>query len=97
MSTNFYKEIIDNYKILYDTKEGYDAKIYAGEKPNTKEFHAHFFILKTQSKFFKTIFTEDVQKIDGYFILNLNYSPKIVEILLRYMFKNMFLFFLLKN
>ena len=35
MSTNFYKEIIDNYKKLYETKEGYDAKIYAGEKPNT--------------------------------------------------------------
>ena len=31
MSTNFYEEIIDNYKKLYKTKEGYDAKIYVGE------------------------------------------------------------------
>ena len=83
MPTNFYKEIIDNYKKLYETEEGYDVKIYAGEKPNIKEFHVHSFILKTQSKFFKTTFTENVQRKDGYYILNLNYSPKVFEILLR--------------
>ena len=81
---NFYKEILDNYKELYKTKEGYDVKIYVGEKPNIKEFHIHSFILKIQSKFFKTLFNEDVQKKDGYYILNLNYSPKMFEILLRY-------------
>ncbi|CAB4394884.1 unnamed protein product [Rhizophagus irregularis] len=86
MSINFYKEIIDNYKNLYETKEGYDTKIYAGEKQNIKEFHVHSFILKTQSKFFKSAFTEEIQKKDGYFILNLNYSPKIFEILLSYMY-----------
>ena len=75
MSTNFYKEIIDNYKKLYETKEGYDAKVYAGEKPNIKEFQVHSFILKTQSKFFKTAFTKDIQKKDGYFILNSSNSP----------------------
>ena len=32
-------------------------KIYAGEKPNIKEFHVHSFILKTQSEFFKKAFT----------------------------------------
>src|SRR6266496_4222615 len=85
MSTNLYEEIIDNYKKLYETKEGYDAKIYVGEKPNIKEFHVPSFILKTQSKFFKTAFTE---KKDGYFILNSNNSPKVFEIFLRYFFFN---------
>src|SRR6266542_3176214 len=75
MSTNYYKEIIENYKKLYETKKGYDTKVYAGEKPNIKEFHVHSFILKIHSKFFKTAFTEDVQKKDGYYILNSNYSP----------------------
>ena len=83
MSANFYRKIINNYKKLYETKEGYDAKIYAGEKPNTKEFHVHSFILKTQSNFLNTTFTENVQKKDDYYILNLNYSPKVFEILLR--------------
>ena len=86
MSTNFFEEIIGNYKKLYETKEDYDAKIYVGEKPNIKEFHVHSFILKTQSKFFKTAFTEDIQKKDGYFILNSSNSPKLFEILLRYLF-----------
>ncbi len=81
MSINVY-----NYKKLYETKEGYDVKIYVGEKPNIKEFHVHSFILKTQSKFFKTAFTKDIQKKDGYFILNSNYSPKVFEFLLRYLF-----------
>src|SRR5437763_971971 len=85
MSAKFYEEIIDNYKKLYETKEGYDIKIYVGEKPNIKEFHVHSFILKTQSKFFKTAFTEDVQKNDGYYILNSNNSSTF-EILLRYVF-----------
>jgi len=57
MSAKFYEEIIDNYKKLYETKEDYDVKIYAGEKPNIKEFHVHSFVLKTQSEFFKNIFT----------------------------------------
>ena len=86
MSTNFYEEIIDNYKKLYETKEGYDTKIHVGEKPNIKEFHVHSFILKIQSKFFKTAFIEDVEKKDGYYILNSNNSPKVFEILLRYLF-----------
>ena len=92
MSINFYEEIIDNYKKLYETKEGYDTKIYAGEKQNIKEFHVHSFILKIQSKFFKAAFTEDVQKKDGYYILNSNSnnSPKVFEILLRY-FSNIIL------
>src|SRR6266487_535426 len=91
MSKNFRKEIIDNYTKLYETKEGYDAKIYAGEKPNIKEFHVHSFILKAQSKFFKTAFTaEDVQKKDGYYILNSNNSPKVFEIILRYFFNIIF-------
>src|SRR5207247_6520497 len=90
MSANFYEEIIDNYKKLYETKEEYDTKIYVGEKTNIKEFHAHSFILKIQSKYFKTAFIEDVQKKDDYYILNLNNSPKVFEILLRYIFFSIF-------
>ncbi|RIA81301.1 hypothetical protein C1645_837241 [Glomus cerebriforme] len=82
----FNKEIINNYENLYKTKEGYDVIIYTGEKANIKEFHAHSLILKTQSKFFKTAFTKDIQKKDGCFILNLRNSPDIFEILLSYMY-----------
>ncbi|RIA87096.1 hypothetical protein C1645_878246 [Glomus cerebriforme] len=83
---NFYKEIVSNYEKLYETKEGYDVIIYAGEKPNIKEFHAHSLILKTQSKFFNTAFTEEIQKKDGYFVLYLGNSPDVFEILLSYIY-----------
>ena len=85
MSVKFYEEIINNYKKLYETKEDYEVKIYAGEKPNIKEFHVHSFILKTQSEFFKKIFTtkNGIEKKDGYFIINSSNSPKAFEILLR--------------
>jgi len=85
MPAKFYEEIINNYKKLYETKEEYDMKIYSGEKPNTKEFHVHSFVLKTQSEFFKKAFIlkDDIEKKDGHFILNSNHSPKVLEILLR--------------
>ncbi|RIA86952.1 hypothetical protein C1645_828509 [Glomus cerebriforme] len=88
MSAKFYEEIIDNYKKLYETKEGYDVKIYAGEKPNIKEFHVHSFILKTQSEFYKKAFIakDGIEKKDGHFILNSSHSPKVLEILLSYMY-----------
>ena len=85
MSRIFYEEIINNYKKLYETKEDYDVKIYAGEKPNIKEFHVHSFVIKTQSEFFKKSFTtkDGIEKKDGCFIINSNITPKIFEILLR--------------
>ena len=85
MSKNFYEEIINNYKKLYETKESYDVKIYAGEKPNIKEFHVHSFVLKTQSEFFKKVFTtkDGIERKDGYFIINSSNSSKVFEILLR--------------
>ena len=85
MATKFYEEIINNYKKLYETKEDYDVKIYAGEKPNIKEFHVHSFVLKTQSEFFKKSFTtkDDIEKKDDYFVINSSISSSIFEILLR--------------
>jgi hypothetical protein len=32
------QEIINYYKKFYESKEGCDVKIYAGEKPNIKNF-----------------------------------------------------------
>src|SRR5437016_5414557 len=80
MSVNFYEEIINNYKKLYETKESYDVKIYAGEKQNIKEFHVHSFVLKTQSEFFKKAFiTKD-------FIFK--YILEIVELIYQKKFLN---------
>ncbi|CAB4394789.1 unnamed protein product [Rhizophagus irregularis] len=82
MVKKFCEEIVAHYKKLYETGIDYDVKIYTGENPNVKEFHAHSLILKTQSEFFKNSFEKDIQKKDGYFIIKLNNSPKTFEVLL---------------
>jgi hypothetical protein len=87
MSRESSENIINEYKTLYETKEGYDTIIYTGGKLDLKAFYVHSFILKTNSKFFRTIFAENnVKKSNGYFILNLYYSPEVLEILFRYIF-----------
>ncbi|RGB41227.1 hypothetical protein C1646_752292 [Rhizophagus diaphanus] len=86
MVKKFCEEIVAHYKKLYETGKDYDVKIYTGENSNVKEFHAHSLILKTQSEFFKISFEKDIQKKDGYFIINLNNSPKTFEVLLRYIY-----------
>ncbi|GES84322.1 BTB/POZ domain-containing protein [Rhizophagus clarus] len=88
MFTKCYEEMINNYKNLYETKEGYDVKLYAGENNNNiKEFHVRSLILKTHSKFFKEIFSnDDIKKKDGYFIINSNNSPKVFDVLISYMY-----------
>ena len=48
---------------------------------NVKEFHVHSFVLKTQSEFFKKVFTtkDGVEKKDDYFIINSSNSSIIFE------------------
>lgn len=69
-------------KKFYETKEGYDVIIYAGEKSYIKEFHTHSFVLRTQSKFLKRNLLQNMvsKKKDDYFIINSNNSPEVFEI-----------------
>ena len=85
MSSNFWAELSNDYEKLFEAEIGFDIIIYAGEGPNIKEFHVHSFILKTQSKFFKKIFTtkDSIEKKDGYYIINSSISSRVFEIFLR--------------
>ncbi|RGB42266.1 hypothetical protein C1646_751164 [Rhizophagus diaphanus] len=59
MSIEYWQENInDDYERLFETDEGYDVIIYAGENENIKEFHAHSIILQKPNispKIFKII------------------------------------------
>jgi hypothetical protein len=86
MSIEYWQENInDDYERLFETDEGYDVIIYAGENENIKEFHAHSIILRTRSQYFCTAFSNVWEKKkDGKFILEKpNISPKIFKIILR--------------
>ncbi|CAG8713067.1 17050_t:CDS:2 [Cetraspora pellucida] len=57
MSTKFLADIAEDYKQLYETRENYDVIIYAGEKPDVEEIHAHSLVLRTRSTYFRGAFT----------------------------------------
>ncbi|CAG8726082.1 7500_t:CDS:2, partial [Racocetra fulgida] len=43
----------EDYKQLYESRDDYDVIIYAGEKPNSEEIHAHSLVLRTRSAYFR--------------------------------------------
>ncbi|CAG8465499.1 8400_t:CDS:2 [Scutellospora calospora] len=79
-----------NYKQIYETKGDYDVIIYAGEEPNTKEIHAHSFVLRNKSAYFRGAFTSGWAVKDqnsGCFTFKKpNISPSIFEIILKFLY-----------
>ena len=85
MSYERSQEVIDSYEKLFETDEGYDVIIYAGENETVKELHAHSIILRIRSQYFRTALSNDwAKKKDGKFILEKpNISPQLFKIILR--------------
>ncbi|RGB42268.1 hypothetical protein C1646_751166 [Rhizophagus diaphanus] len=73
----------DDYERLFETDEGYDVIIYAGEDENVKELHALSNILCIRSQYFRTALSNEwVKKKDGKFILEKpTISPNIFKII----------------
>ncbi|CAB4384773.1 unnamed protein product [Rhizophagus irregularis] len=78
----------DDYEKLFETDEGYDVIIYAGENENVKELHAYSNILRIRSQYFCTALSDKwAKKKDGKFILEKpNISPNIFKIILRFIY-----------
>ncbi|CAG8465522.1 8401_t:CDS:2 [Scutellospora calospora] len=80
----------ENYKQIYETKGDYDVIIYAGEEPNTEETHAHSFVLRNKSAYFRGAFTSGWAVKDqncGCFTFKKpNISSSIFEIILKYLY-----------
>ena len=70
---------------LFETEEGYDVIIHAGEDENVEEICAHSPILRSRSRYFRTAFSNEwAVKEDGNFIFKKpNISPQIFKIILR--------------
>ena len=85
MSFEYSQEVISDYEKLFETDEGNDVIIYAGENENVKEIHALSSILRIRSQYFRTALSNDlVKKKDGNFIFNIpSISPQFFKIILR--------------
>ncbi|RIB19330.1 hypothetical protein C2G38_1273489 [Gigaspora rosea] len=90
MTSNFLADIAEDYKQLYETRENYDVIIYAGEKPNAEEIHAHSLVLRTRSAYFRGALASSwaaKDKDSGCFIFNKpNISSTVFEFILKYLY-----------
>ncbi|PKC04974.1 POZ domain-containing protein [Rhizophagus irregularis] len=82
---NVYKYF--NYK-QYSTDTNYDVILHVGEEQDYKKFYAHSATLKVKSKYFESALSSRwINKEDDYYILRIpNISPKVFEIILRFMY-----------
>ncbi|GET65594.1 BTB/POZ domain-containing protein [Rhizophagus irregularis DAOM 181602=DAOM 197198] len=85
MSFEYSQELANDYEKLFETDEGYDVIIYAGDNENVKEIHAFSNILRIRSQYFRTVLSNELtNKKDGNFIFNFpNITPQFFEIILR--------------
>ena len=79
------QEIANDYEKLLENDEEYDVIIYAGEDENIKEIHAHSFVLRTRSQYFRAAFSKEwSEKKDGKFIFKKpNITGQLFKLILR--------------
>ncbi|RGB24645.1 hypothetical protein C1646_803811 [Rhizophagus diaphanus] len=80
--------VINSLENLFKSKKDYDVIIQAGEDNDQKEIYAHSNILRYQSDYFDTAFSDNrVKRKDGkYFFEKPNISPYILEIIIRHLY-----------
>ena len=79
------RELAEDYEKLFETDEGYDVIIYAGEDADVKEIRAYSNILRIRSQYFRAAFSKEwAEKKDGKYIFKKpNISPQFFKIILR--------------
>ncbi|CAB4377965.1 unnamed protein product [Rhizophagus irregularis] len=88
MTFEYSQELANDYEKLFETDEGYDVIIHAGDNENVKEIHAFSNILRIRSQYFRTVLSDELtKKKDGKFIFNFpNITPQFFEIILRFIY-----------
>ena len=81
------KEHFDQLKEILNSETNYDVKIHVDVEPNTKEIHAHSFVLFAHCQFFKKVFPT-ARKENGYYIIKI---PNINELSIKTILKQVIL------
>jgi hypothetical protein len=86
MQQKLFLPVLNNLENLFKSKKDYDVIIQAGKENDQKEIYAHSNILRCQSDYFDTAFSNNwAEKKDGNYIFKKpNISPNIFEIIIRY-------------
>ena len=84
MSYNLETGVLKALGQLLINETDYNVTFHIGEEPNYKEFHVHSNILRCRSEYFNKIFTENIEKKDGmYIIKKSNISPQAFDMILK--------------
>ncbi|RIB06442.1 hypothetical protein C2G38_516342 [Gigaspora rosea] len=88
MTSQSYKDLINNNKKLLLNEYNSDVIIYVNEGKNSKEFFAHSPILIARSPYFESAFSNDnVEKDGDFYIFDVqNVPPNTFESILRYLY-----------
>ncbi|RHZ88765.1 hypothetical protein Glove_21g339 [Diversispora epigaea] len=86
MESTFFSDMAEDFKQLFETMEGYDIKIYAGD--DSQESHAHSLVLRARSPYFRgALSSELVKKEKGYFIFKKpNISAPVLKVILKWVY-----------
>ncbi|RIB09457.1 hypothetical protein C2G38_2146536 [Gigaspora rosea] len=79
ITNTFFKDLVEDFKNLYETKEYHDTIITVGEEPNVEQITAHSVILCTRSSYFHSALSDrflycgkvDLKNQEGGIILEL--------------------------
>ncbi|KAG9305230.1 hypothetical protein G9A89_002385 [Geosiphon pyriformis] len=84
----FFQALSDDFGNLLDSQNFFDVRIVIGEAPNIRIFHAHSPILAARSPYFAVVLSSNELKRENNAIIfaKPNISPKIFEIILRYIY-----------
>jgi hypothetical protein len=85
MSKELSNLLFEDYTKILETGEFFDAEILVGEKPNTKTFRLHSFVLKVRSPYFRSALLNNWVRIENNIIKfqKPNISVKVFEILIK--------------
>ncbi|CAG8835163.1 34076_t:CDS:2, partial [Gigaspora margarita] len=88
MAKTFSEDLLEDFKILYETRERYDTIITVGKKPNVESIHAHSLILCIRSSYFRRALSDGwAKRKDGYFVLSKpNISALTFNIILKFLY-----------
>ncbi|RIA86155.1 hypothetical protein C1645_829684 [Glomus cerebriforme] len=88
MTLIFHSNLSKDLSLILNDADDFNVIIQVGENQNVKEFHAHSFILRARSAYFKSAFSNNwVTKKNNMIMFNKpNITPKVFEMILKYIY-----------
>ncbi|CAG8748687.1 26651_t:CDS:2, partial [Gigaspora margarita] len=88
ITNTFFKDLVEDFKKLYESKEHHDTIITVGKEPNVEQIPAHSAILCTRSSYFHSALSDKwVKRKNGYLVLSKpNISALTFKIILKFLY-----------